>query len=78
MENTQLPDLMHWTASSADTHFGSRSNICDTWGVYVKYVFGPTRPASEFHILALSPILFTAETDIVGEVCGWVNETTDG
>lgn len=64
-ENAKLPDLMHWTASSADTHLGSRSNTCDTWGVYVKYVFEPTRAAREFHIiLDLSPILFTAETDI--------------
>lgn len=48
-----LPDLMHWTASSADTHFGSRSSTWDTCGVYVKNVFfGPLRPAIEFQILA--------------------------
>jgi len=73
-----LPDFMHWTASSADTHFGSRSNTCDTSGVYVKYVFGPTRPVSEFHILARSPILFTAETDIGGGARGRVNGTAEG
>lgn len=65
---------MHWTASSADTHFGSRSNTCETWGVYVKYVFGPNRPVSEFHILALSPILFTTETDIAGGWCVWMSK----
>lgn len=31
-----LPDFIHWTASSAFTHLGSRSNTWDTWGVYVK------------------------------------------
>lgn len=46
---------MHCTASSAHTHFGSRSSTWDTCGVYEKYVLSGTlrEPAvAAFHILA--------------------------
>lgn len=45
---------MHWTASSAHTHFGSRSSTWDTCGVYEKYVLCGTvrEPVTAFHIIA--------------------------